>query len=1070
MNNIKIVQISDIHWRSTVRHEEYTRAFTKLFETLKEEKPDLIVCTGDIYHTKTQGISPEVVEKMAWMFRGLYEIAPVRTILGNHDGNLANSVRQDSISPIFQAINRPESATLYKQSGCYLYQKFPEINWCVFSCFDKEGWENIHPVDDKINIALYHGPIIGCQSDSGYKMMGGEENVSFFIGYDYVLMGDIHKSQYMSERKSDDGTDKPWMAYPGSLVQQNFGEGEQKGYLIWNIRGKNDWDVSFKELMNFQPFITFKWEGDQKKTLDKLLEVRGNILLPGSRYRISSVQNISDIEQRQFVERLKTEFQAEEVVFKIDVSNNIEDIQTDTIKVQKTSLRNNPDILAQLYNEYIINNQESHPLSEEQIKIANQAVYDYLAKLNASEPDVTARDVSWSLKSMDFDNIFRYGEGNSIDFAKLNGIVGIFGRNRVGKSSIVGTMMYALFNATDRGPVKTAHIINKNKTACRVRAHVNISGNDYVLERTSQKDEPKRKRKKEIDDEKTSTSLSVTQVNSDGTTIPRTGISRDETDKELRRLIGTSEDFLLTSFASQGDMDRFIKEGATERKAVLSRFLDLDIFKKLCDYAKDDCTTLNSRTKRYSDVQWEQIIEDSKKEIQNLEASKLVLESRILEKRNTSEELKLWILQKEKEVDMATILQLESELETKEKQIENANKLFSELSAVIKVKHSELLQTDIQLQEIKVDELEGRQEEMHSLKEKLGLLESSFKIETAALEHQEKSIRKLELVPCEDKFPGCHFIKDSHENKKTIEGQRKLVLDLRTQYDELKKNLEFLIQEKISEKIREHRILFEKKTKLETTLRDLKSRQKNIDTMRLLSEREQLKEKLEKIRLSLDEAEEQEIQNKKQELQELKQELTELDSQKNDIFLRLGSNKQKLDQFLREKDECTDILQQLQVFESVYRAFSKNGIPAMILKSQLPAINAELEKILSNIFDFKIFLETDTSSNVMDVFIEDNGGKRVIEMASGAEKMIASLALRVALTNLSSLPKSDIFILDEGFGPLDDTSIYQCLQIMSLLKNYFRLILVITHIPPIKEIADKIIEIRDDGLVSFVQV
>jgi exonuclease SbcC len=106
----------------------------------------------------------------------------------------------------------------------------------------------------------------------------------------------------------------------------------------------------------------------------------------------------------------------------------------------------------------------------------------------------------------------------------------------------------------------------------------------------------------------------------------------------------------------------------------------------------------------------------------------------------------------------------------------------------------------------------------------------------------------------------------------------------------------------------------------------------------------------------------------------------------------------------------------------------------------------------------------------MDVFIEDNGGKRVIEMASGAEKMIASLALRVALTNLSSLPKSDIFILDEGFGPLDDTSIYQCLQIMSLLKNYFRLILVITHIPPIKEIADKIIEIRDDGLVSFVQV
>jgi exonuclease SbcC len=276
--------------------------------------------------------------------------------------------------------------------------------------------------------------------------------------------------------------------------------------------------------------------------------------------------------------------------------------------------------------------------------------------------------------------------------------------------------------------------------------------------------------------------------------------------------------------------------------------------------------------------------------------------------------------------------------------------------------------------------------------------------------------------------------------------------------------------EKISEKIREHRILSEKKIKIETSLRELKARQKNIDVVRLISEREQIREKLESIRLCLDEAEEQEIQKKKQELQSLKIELEDLDSQKNDTFLRLGSNKQKLEQFLCEKEECLDILQQLQIFESIYKAFSKNGIPAMILKGQLPAINAELEKILTSTVDFKIFLETDISSNVMDVFILDKDGKRVIETASGMEKMIASLALRVALTNLSSLPKSDIFILDEGFGPLDDTSIYQCLQLMSLLKSYFRIILVITHIAPIKEIADKLIDIRDEGATSFVQV
>lgn len=1067
---MKIAQISDIHWRGTIRHEEYTRAFVKLFENLREEKPDLIVCTGDIYHTKTQGISPEVVEKMVWMFQELYKIAPVRTILGNHDGNLANNSRQDVISPIFQAINASPKMELYKESGNYHDKLFPEINWCVFSCFDKDGWSKVHPDPEKINIALYHGSIIGCKTDQGFQMMGGEESVSFFHEYDYVLMGDIHKYQFMSERKSDTGEDKAWMAYPGSLIQQNFGEEETKGYLVWDIRGKNDWDVEFRQLTNYQPFLTFNWAGDLLSTKEEFAKSRNNTFLPGSRYRVATVQNISDVEKNQLSDWLKNTLGGEEVVFKIDVSNNLENIQTDTLKIQKTSLRNNPDVLIQLYNEYIINNQQSHPLTEEQMKSAADHINQYLVKLNASEPDVTARDVSWSLKSLDFDNVFRYGEGNSIDFTKLNGIVGVFGPNRIGKSSIVGTMMYALFNATDRGPIKTAHVINKNKTSSRVRAHVNISGTDYVLERTSQKDEPKRKRKKEIDEEKTSTALSITQVNPDGTTIPRTGISRDETDKELRRLIGNSEDFLLTSFASQGDMNRFINEGATERKAVLSRFLDLDIFKKLCDYAKDDCSELNAKTKRYSDTQWEQLIEDTKKEIQLLEASKLVLESRVLEKRTAFDELKLWIMQKEKEVDMSTILQLETDLDIKEKQLENANKLFSELSAALKVKQNELLQIDIALQEINVEDLEKKQGNLQDMKDKLNELDSTYKVAATTLEHQEKSVRKLDLVPCGDSFPNCHFIKDSHENKAKLDSQRTLVANVKAEYEELKKVLESLLVEKITEKLRDHRTLSDKKNKAEANIRELKTRQKNIDIIRLVAEREKIKESLEKIRQSLDEAEEEEIQKKKEEFRLLKIELSDLETQKNDIFLKLGSNKQKLEQSLSEKEECQDILKQLQVHESVYKAFSKNGIPAMVLKSQLPAINAELDKILSSVMDFKISLETDTSSNAMDVFISDANSKRVIETASGMEKMVASLALRVALTNLSSLPKSDIFILDEGFGPLDDTSIYQVLQLMSLLKNYFRVILVITHITPIKEIADRIIDIKDEGQTSFVQV
>lgn len=1069
MKRLKIAQISDIHWRGSSRHEEYSRAFSKLFDMLREENPDMIVCTGDIFHTKTQGISPEVVERMVWMFQELLKIAPVRSILGNHDGNLANNSRQDAITPLVGAINSAPMLKLYKDSGNFVDEMFPEIQWCNFSCFDKEGWSKCSPNPDKISIALFHGSIIGCQTDGGFRMMGGEESVNTFNEYDYVLMGDIHKTQYLSDRRSDDGTDKPWIGYPGSLIQQNFGEEETKGFLIWEIEGKNSWDVRFVQLPNYQPFVTCAWLGDVQKTQDTIRLTREDTFLAGSRYRIMSNQSISDLEKRQIDDWLKSKG-ADEVNFVIDVSNNLDNIQTDTVQIQKTSLRNNPDILVQLYTEYLINNQASHPLTEEQQKEAADVIVQYLAKLKASEPDVIARDVQWSLKSLDFDNLFRYGEGNSIDFTKLQGVVGVFGPNRIGKSSLPGTIMYTLFNATDRGPMKTAHVINKNRTDARSRAHINISGIDYVVERTSQRDEPKRKRKKETDSDKTSTSLNITKVLPSGATVPITGTSRDETDKELRRLIGTSEDFLMTSFASQGDMNRFLHEGATERKAILSKFLDLDIFKKLCDYAKEDCSDLNSKTKRYSDTQWEQLIEDTKRDITGLEASKLVFESRIAEKRQEVEDLKLWIVQKEKEIDMATIHQLEADLEMKERQLENAQKTFNELNAAIKVKQTELLQIDLALQGINIDELEQKADKINELRDALVEADSSFKVESSTLEHQEKSVKKLDVVPCGDQFPQCHFIRDSHENKGKLEQQRETVKKLKERLEQVRGLLATYTNEKISDKLREHRALSDRKAKTESALRDLKTRQKNIDTVRLVAEREKIRETLEGIRQSIDESQEHEIEAQKEKLKESKVELDQFEQQRSDVLVSLGSKKQTLEQSLSEKDECLEILTQLQIYESIYKAFSKNGIPAMVLKSQLPAINAELDKILSSVVDFRVSLETDTTSNVMDVYIEDKDSRRVVEVASGMEKMITSIALRVALTNLSSLPKSDMFILDEGFGALDDTSLSQCLQLMALLKSYFRVILVITHISPIKEIADRIIDIKTDGSFSFVQV
>ena len=91
----KIAHISDTHIKTLKQHDEYNQVFDKIYEHLRKEKVDYIVHTGDIAHTKTQ-ISPEFVDMCSQFFTKLAEIAPLHIILGNHDGNLRNSNRQDT--------------------------------------------------------------------------------------------------------------------------------------------------------------------------------------------------------------------------------------------------------------------------------------------------------------------------------------------------------------------------------------------------------------------------------------------------------------------------------------------------------------------------------------------------------------------------------------------------------------------------------------------------------------------------------------------------------------------------------------------------------------------------------------------------------------------------------------------------------------------------------------------------------------------------------------------------------------------------------------------------------------
>ena len=77
----------------------------------------------------------------------------------------------------------------------------------------------------------------------------------------------------------------------------------------------------------------------------------------------------------------------------------------------------------------------------------------------AQQDEDISRNINWKLKSLKWNNLFNYGKGNRINFENLSGIIGIFGKNFSGKSSIIDSFLYTLFNSTSKNERKNLNFI-----------------------------------------------------------------------------------------------------------------------------------------------------------------------------------------------------------------------------------------------------------------------------------------------------------------------------------------------------------------------------------------------------------------------------------------------------------------------------------------------------------------------------------------------------------------------------------------------------------------------------------
>jgi DNA repair exonuclease SbcCD nuclease subunit len=250
----KVVHLADIHIRTFRLHDEYKDVFKMLLKDLREllseyQRDEIrIVIAGDLVHQKIV-ISNEQLILGTWFIRKLEEIAPVIIIAGNHDLLENNKDRMDSITPMVQFLGDKE-INYFKESKCYMDNN---IVWCVYSIFEENQRPNIEGAraefgDDKTYIGLFHAPIINAKTDIGYEIDHGAE-LDVFEGCDIVMLGDIHKRQFFNHKGVQ-------IAYPSSLIQQNFGENVTKhGFLLWDMETKT---FTEHDVENKHPFYQFK--------------------------------------------------------------------------------------------------------------------------------------------------------------------------------------------------------------------------------------------------------------------------------------------------------------------------------------------------------------------------------------------------------------------------------------------------------------------------------------------------------------------------------------------------------------------------------------------------------------------------------------------------------------------------------------------------------------------------------------------------------------------------------------------------------------------------------------------
>ena len=1025
----KIFHISDIHVYNYQRHEEYIEVFEKLYKIIEERMTDnsIIFLGGDIVHSKTN-MSPELFSVVSNLLSTLCNMLPTIVILGNHDLNLNNKTRLDALTPIINSLNLP---TLHFLNETNVYQ-YEQIAFSLLHVKDKI--ENVIPAksfDAETKILMYHGPVKNSATAYGYLLEGNYLDVLDHADYDYILLGDIHKHQYLNLERT--------AAYPSSLIQQNFGEDLKHGIIEWDLNEKTS---EFIKIASSHGYYTFKLKND--KVAEKIpgdLPYNLNVAITAENCTQEFIDSFCiALEKKYNVLRIK----------KPKVTKFIIDNGKGEVSLDKENIIRDFEWRHSMLERYVQNELKQEYQADKFLDIHKTA------SLELDEPSEFI-GVTWKPLRFEFSNMFSYGEGNVFNLGELGGLVGLFSPNASGKSTLLDAMTYCIFDKCSKTS-SGAEVMNTSSDFFSCKLELSVAGESYFIERNGKKGKDGKVK------------VIVNFYKEDGTSL--NGEQRYETNDSIRKYLGSYENFMLITMYDQHNKSDFIDKTQKDKKDLLYKYFDIDIFEKLNDTSKEHLKQLKYEIENHQKQKYNESVTEYENSIIDIKSKLTQVEGSLDLNKKNSDILSVQIEDKRKElipypkqsINYATKIDEESRNEaTLSSSLESKRKSFVEARNALKTNLSEL------------DDMGERVDVSSNLVEVRKKL-SDFDRDIAVTDSEIKSSNKLiEHLQGYEHDPNCVYCVKN--NKYALDGEKakKELPELLDKLEKLKQNknevAEYVEHLEISDSTyKKYRDKKAESDRLKSNLDNIES-QANIIKEKIQISKNLILEYSEKLK---EQESYKEIEQKNAEIEseiaKLLEEKKSIDDAIYQLAYTIGGHKSTI---TSNESKIKDIKLKIKKFKddtltyNNYFVFEKatrrDGIPLFIIKNYLPVLENVVNDALKNVAAFNVQFEL--SDKTLEVFISYvNGPKWPLSLASGMERFISSLAIRAALNHVTVLPKPDFFFIDEGFGVLDSDNIANVGLFLEELTSYFRFILCISHLDVVKDyVAKELFIVKENG-------